>query len=146
MLVDAFCREITSKKAGREIVVPLDGPCPRIELSYTYLMAWFTMYYPSLIKPGEEPPEGAQFSLLCHFENSHWSQNYMVRIRKMVHCHDNYSLFQCFSHIPGTEYDEEFNYEGINHSSLGQGTFKWLINTMKSSRMKVSIIHLLVCI
>ena len=75
----------------------------------------------------EEPPEGIQFSLFCLFENSHWTQNYVAGIRMMVHCHDNYSLFRCFPHIPGTKYSEEFRDEGATQSSLGHGTFKWLV-------------------
>ena len=90
-------------------------------------MVWFTMHCPSLIKLGEEPPKVAQFALLCNFENFHWSQNYMAGIRKMGCRHDNYSLFQCFPHIPSIKYDEEFRDEGANHSSLRQGTFKWLV-------------------
>ena len=31
-LVDTSCREGISRKAGKEIVVPRDGPCSRIEL------------------------------------------------------------------------------------------------------------------
>jgi len=46
------------------------------------------MHCPFLIKPGEEPPKGAQFAILCRFENSCWSQNYVAGIRKMVHLHD----------------------------------------------------------
>ena len=38
-LMDVFCREAITKKIGKELVLPLDGPCPRVELSHTYLMA-----------------------------------------------------------------------------------------------------------
>ena len=82
MLVEAFCRQGTSEKAGKEIVT----------LSYTYLMAWFAMHFPFLFKPGEEPSEDAQFALLC-FENSRWSQNYVAEIRKMVRPHVNTASF-----------------------------------------------------
>ena len=47
-----------------------DGPCPRGDLSYTYLMACLAMHCPSIIKLGEEPPEDSQFDLLRRLENS----------------------------------------------------------------------------
>ena len=54
-LTEAFCREATAKKTGKELVLPRDGPCLRVELPYTYLMAWFALHCPAIIKPGEEP-------------------------------------------------------------------------------------------
>jgi len=48
------------------------------------------------------------------FKNSRWNLNYVAGIWKMVRHHDNYSLFRCFPHIPGTEYEEEFKDEGTN--------------------------------
>jgi len=41
---------------------------------------------------------------------------------------DSYSLFQCFPNIPGTEYGEKFQDNGDSQSSLGLGTFKWLVS------------------
>jgi len=37
--MEAFCKEATAKKVGKELVLPRDGPYPRVELPYTYLMA-----------------------------------------------------------------------------------------------------------
>jgi len=51
MLAEAFCREGMTKKEGKEIILSLE--CPRVELPYAYLMAWFVMHYPSLIKSGK---------------------------------------------------------------------------------------------
>ena len=99
--------EGTSKKARKEFILPRDGPYPRVELPYTYLIVWLVMHYPSLIKPREEPPEDAQIIFLRRFEDSKWSMNYATRIRETIRQHDNYSLFWCFPHISGIEYVEE---------------------------------------
>jgi len=53
------------------------------------------MHCPFLIKPGEEPPKGAQFAILCRFENSRWSQNYVAGIQKMVHRLTIFHRFEC---------------------------------------------------
>jgi len=68
-LIEEFCREATTKKEGNELILPHDVPCPRVELPYTYLMAWFALHYPAIIKSGEEPPEDAHFTHLHYLEN-----------------------------------------------------------------------------
>ena len=75
--------------------MPHDVLSPRVQLPYTYLMAWFAMHCPSLIKLREEPPEDARIALPW-FEESKWILNYVARIRKIIHFHNNYSLFWCF--------------------------------------------------
>jgi len=75
MLAEAFCKEATTKKAGKELILPRNGPCPRVELSYTYLMAQFALHCPTIIKPGEELPEDTHFALLHCLQNFHWSKN-----------------------------------------------------------------------
>ena len=67
-----FLQGRTTKKVGKELIFPRDGPCPRVELPYTYLMAWFALYFPAIIKLGEEPAEDAHFAYLYHLENSQW--------------------------------------------------------------------------
>ena len=37
-LAEAFCNEGKMKKGKRELTLPFDGPSPRVELPYTYLM------------------------------------------------------------------------------------------------------------
>ena len=55
-LTEGFCRPSATKR-GKGQVVPRDGSCPRLEMPYTYLMAWFAFHCPAIIQPGEEPPE-----------------------------------------------------------------------------------------
>ena len=99
---------------------------------YEYLMAWFAHHCPVLIQPGEEAPESVRLAHLCLIENSHWEGKYLVGVRRMVDCQDSYSLFRCFPHIPDTGYDEKFQDLGDDHSSLGEGTFKWLVSIRPS--------------
>jgi len=66
-LTEAFCRSSATKR-GKGQVLPRDGPCPRVEMPYTYLMACFTLHYPTIIQPGEESPEDLHFTHLCRFE------------------------------------------------------------------------------
>ena len=52
ILIELFYTRTTSKKVKRELVFH-DRPSPRVELSYAYPMAWFTLYCPVLIQPRE---------------------------------------------------------------------------------------------
>ena len=48
-------------------------------------------------------------------------------VRRLIERQD-YSFFRCFPYIPGIEYGEKFQDNEDNHSSLGLGTFKWLVS------------------
>ena len=63
-LTKAFCRPQATKR-GNGQVQSCNGPCPRVELPYMYLMAWFTLHCPAIIQPGEEPLEGICFTHLA---------------------------------------------------------------------------------
>ena len=95
-------------------------------------MAWFALYCSVLIQTREKPPVGECYAHLCHFENSKWVGQYLVGVRRMVSYKESYSLFCCFPHIPGTGYGDEFQNTGDNQTSLGLGTFKWLISIRPS--------------
>ena len=47
-LLEAFCRPLATKR-GKEQVQPGDEPCPKVELPYTYLMAWFALHCSAII-------------------------------------------------------------------------------------------------
>ena len=47
-LTKAFCRPPATKREKWQ-VLPRDRPYPRVEMPYTYLMAWFELHYPSII-------------------------------------------------------------------------------------------------
>ena len=119
-LTEAFCR-LPITKRGKGQVLPLNGSCLRVELSYTYLITLFALHCPSIIQPGEKPPEGIRFAHLRRFENSQWERKYVSRVRRLIHHYDVYSLIWCFPHISGAGYGEEFHDVIDGHSSLGQG-------------------------
>jgi len=68
-LIEAFCRPPATKR-GKGQVLPRDGPCPRVEMPYTYLMVRFALHYPAIIQPREELPEGVRFAHLRSFGKS----------------------------------------------------------------------------
>jgi len=61
--MEAFYKLATTKR-DKGTVLPRDKPNPRIGLPYTYLIAWFTLYCPAIIQPGEEPPDGVRIAHL----------------------------------------------------------------------------------
>ena len=92
--IDGVILHKDDQQEGRErISFPYDGPSPRVELPYAYLMAWFTLYCLVLIQPGEEPLEGICDAHLCRFENSHWEGTYLAGIQRLVDRQDSYNLF-----------------------------------------------------
>jgi len=69
-------------------------PCPRVELPYTYLMAWYVMHYPSLMTAVSASESFAPF--VQRLKNSNWIHSYMYYIRKTVLNGANYQLDRCF--------------------------------------------------
>ena len=62
-------------------------PSPRVELPYTYLMAWYVMHCPSLIVVISASEGFIPFKQL---ESSSWLQYYMFYIRKTILNGGNY--------------------------------------------------------
>ena len=83
-LKEQFCRKVTTTKVGKELIFPRNRPSLRVEMPYTYLLAWFTLHYPVLIQLGEEAPEGECYTHLCHFENSQWEDKYYAGVWRPV--------------------------------------------------------------
>jgi hypothetical protein len=94
-LRDAFCRE------NKKLVPPCDGRNPRIELPYAYLMAWFVMHCPALIKPDAAPENGGNAASIQRYERSQWNASYVAAARKLVRYKDSYTLFRCFPDMDG---------------------------------------------
>ena len=83
VLTEAFCRPLTTKRK-KGTILPPDGPNPRIRLSYTYLMAWFTLHCPAISQAREEPPEGVRVAHLHRFKGSSWSRINVAAFRKLL--------------------------------------------------------------
>ena len=63
---------------------------PRVELPYTYLMAWYVMHCPSLMV-AVSALEGF-VSFVHRLESSNWSQYYMFYVRKAILSSSSYQL------------------------------------------------------
>ena len=69
-------------------------PNPRIELPYTYLMAWYVLYCPPLMTA--VPSSVGFVPFMQKLENSSWTHYYMFFIRKSILNILNYQLDRCF--------------------------------------------------
>lgn len=77
---------------------------PRVELSYTYLMAWFLMHYPMLI----ECPKKAGLPFVQRLEDLNWLHNYFYNVRKILMNPQAYEVFCCLPSIPGASFEDEY--------------------------------------
>lgn len=53
---------------------------PRVDLPYTYLMAWFVSYYERLIFAGPTTLDNEKLLDLFKYENMKWASEYLVDI------------------------------------------------------------------
>ena len=82
-------------------------PNPHVELSYTYLVAWYVMDYPALMSAVQES-NGNFVPFIQELERSKWQGGYMAAIQKIVQSSMNYHLFRCFLDFPEAAYGEKF--------------------------------------
>ena len=72
--VDSQARKMVDLKGRPEVKTPN----PRVELPYTYLMAWYVMYCPSLMTAVSSSEGFVPF--VQRLENSSWSRYYMYYV------------------------------------------------------------------
>lgn len=105
-------------------------PNPRIELPYTYLMAWYVMHYPSLMTGIRSSERKVPYVQLL--EDSDWACGYMGLIRRTVTHGSNYQIYRCspdFSCVAYGEAFEDVPNRGVpGWTSLPHGVFFWLIS------------------
>ena len=98
-LTQSLCRvEAVVDSQGRPDVdsegrPKIKTPNPRVELPYTYLMAWYVMHCPSLMTPVSRSEGFVPF--VQRLESSSWSNNYMFYVRKCILNASNYHLNRC---------------------------------------------------
>ena len=81
-------------------------PKPRIELPYTYPMAWYVMHCPSLMTV---VPLSEGFVPFVHkLENSSWTYYYMFYVQKFILNILNYQLNRRFPEITDASYGDKF--------------------------------------
>ena len=79
---------------------------PRVELPYTYLMAWYVMHCPSLMITVSASEGFVRF--VQWLESSRWLQYYMFYIRKTILNGANYHLDRCLPEIHDASYRDKF--------------------------------------
>ena len=123
-IVDAEGNPVTDSN-GRPLV---KTPNRRVELSYTYLIAWYVMHCPTLMTV-VYPSEGFT-PYVQRLENSCWSQYYMYFVRKIILNGNNYQLDRCFPEIHDASYGDQFadSETPDGFTRLSSGIFWWLIN------------------
>lgn len=80
----------------------MSNPC--VEMPYSYLMAWFVLYFPMLM----EPPRTASVSFMLRLEELSWTHDYLNNIRRILMNPYAYEVLQCLPSILDTELGEEY--------------------------------------
>jgi len=133
-LTSQFCNVIVEVDEYGEDVLDRNGdpkrstPKPRVELPYTYLVAWFVMHCPALMSA--IPSYGVNVPFVQKLEGSVWLGLYSAAIRRTLQSSANYHLFRCFPDFPDAPYGERFQDTANREefTSLSMGVFWWLIN------------------
>jgi len=81
-------------------------PNPRVELPYTYLMAWYVMHCLSLMTTVS--PSKGFILFVQRLKNSRRSHYYMYFVWKSNLSSSNYQLDRCFPEIFGASYGDKF--------------------------------------
>jgi len=102
ILVDADGNALTDQYGDPEVKVPN----PKIELPYTYLVAWYVMYCPYLMKVMYTMEDFVPF--LQRLEHSSWQHTYIFYIRKAIQSDSNYQLVRCLPDIQDMSYADQF--------------------------------------
>ena len=104
-LTQSLCRAEKVVDSQGEPIVDSEGrptvkrSNPRVEIPYTYLMAWYVMHCPSLMTPVSWSEGFTPF--VQRLEGSSWCNTYMYFIRRCILTASNYQLNRCFPEIPG---------------------------------------------
>ena len=72
---------------------------PRIDMPYTYLVAWYVMHCPLLMHT--PTPDSSHVPFVQRLERSNWLVELLPSVRVVVAGWSNYSICPCFVRIPG---------------------------------------------
>ena len=129
VLTKSFCHMKTLVDEEGNVLADQNGtaqskmPNPRVELPYTYLVAWYVMHYPSLLTVVQVSKGFVPF--VQRLERSSWNHSYMFFIRRIIQKGMNYQLAWCFPEIHEASYGDRFlDFAGSNGSTiLSTGVF-----------------------
>jgi hypothetical protein len=130
VLNSSFCRVETLDtvdEAGEPIKKTL---IPRVELPYTYLVAWFVLHCPALMTAPYPAPTDGFIPFVQWLENSAWNGGYMATIWKIMQSSMNYQIYRCFLEIEYGNYGDQFAdiADPDGFTKLPSGVFWWLVN------------------
>ncbi|ONK80867.1 uncharacterized protein A4U43_C01F22640 [Asparagus officinalis] len=121
-------RQISSAFTRKESESPTQIPTIKVELPYTYLMAWFVLHRSDMMSV----PNATYHSvpLLQLLKNGEWEGRGFPDIRKQLQVHKSWALSTCFPQF-SSRYgecliDEEKPKEYRTY--LDMGCFNWLVN------------------
>lgn len=103
ILTEKFCKakEVHAKDGSTRTKTP--NPCTK--RPYTYLIAWFVLYSPTLMS-SIYPQTDRSSPIVQHYERSQWKGHFMVMIRKYLQHHINYYLYKCFPYFSNADYGD----------------------------------------
>jgi hypothetical protein len=129
-LVNQFCATICRDDAEGSSCGGAWSPNPKVELPYSYLMAWFVKHCPCIIGPPAAIREGSVVPFIQRLEGSSWKLRDLADIRKALNQHSNYEFFRCFPYFAESGFGLSFEdaSDGKNYSVLALGCFRWLLN------------------
>ena len=103
-------------------------PNPRVELPYTYLIAWYVMHCPSLMMAARWREGSVPF--VQRLEGSKWRDPYIYYVRKCLSDPANYQLNRCLLQIPDASFGDLLvdSVGPDDFTRLSAGAFWWLLN------------------
>ncbi|ONK73232.1 uncharacterized protein A4U43_C04F28720 [Asparagus officinalis] len=121
-------RQISSAFTRKESESPAQIPTIKVELPYTYLMAWFVLHRSDMMSvPYATDPSAP---LLQLFENGKWEGRGFPDVRQQLQVHKCWTFSTCFPQFSGRYgeclIDEEKPRGYRTH--LDVGCFNWLVN------------------
>ncbi|XP_020251034.1 uncharacterized protein LOC109828452, partial [Asparagus officinalis] len=102
--------------------------CPKVELPYAYLMAWFVLHRPDLMSAPSAVDVPVPFLQLL--EESRWVGKKFEDVQKELRVRRNWEFFKCFPRFSGRYGEELTDMEKprTNRTALDVGCFRWLVN------------------
>ena len=87
-------RQISSAFTQKEDVLSARIPLTKVELPYTYLMAWFVLHHPDVMSVPSTVDRS--IPLLQLFENGRWEGRGFLEVRKQLQVDKCWVFSTCF--------------------------------------------------
>jgi hypothetical protein len=129
VLTTSFCNTTATDEVDEDGTAIRKVASPRVELPYTYLVAWFVLHCPTLMTSPHPVSDEGFIPFVQRLENSSWNAGYMGAIRKIVQSSMNYQIYRCFPEMDSQYGDQHADIAGPDgFTKLDSSIFWWLIN------------------